>query len=215
MIISVSTASRSSAIPASAILMRRPLSKWNGLVTTPTVRMPISRAAAAMTGGRACAGAPAHAGGEENHVRAGEAVANFLQCFLGRRLADFRPGPGAETFRHLKAHLDDTLGARRAKSLRVSIGDDEVDPREARDDHVVNCVAAGAAYTAHHDAWLHFFQLGGLQIDRHTLPLSLGARRRLTPPRAGPSGAASTPAPTISGSLGAVVTSSWRLHLYG
>jgi hypothetical protein len=30
--------------------MRRPLSKWNGLVTTPTVRMPISRAALAMTG---------------------------------------------------------------------------------------------------------------------------------------------------------------------
>src|SRR5215470_6993804 len=50
MIRSVSTANCSSAIPASAMRMRRWPSKWNGLVTTPTVRMPRSLAQRATTG---------------------------------------------------------------------------------------------------------------------------------------------------------------------
>src|SRR6266568_968095 len=50
MISSVSTTLCSSWIPASATRMRRTPSKWNGLVTTPTVRMPISFAQCATTG---------------------------------------------------------------------------------------------------------------------------------------------------------------------
>ena len=146
--------------------------------------------------GSACARAAAHAGGEENHVRAGEAVANFLQRLLGRRLADLRSGAGAETLGQLKAHLDNSSGVRRAESLRVSVSDDEVDPGQAGGDHIVDRVAPGAADAAHHYAGLQFFQLGGLQIDRHTL-LSLGARRCFTPARAGPSGTAFPPAPTL------------------
>jgi ATPase subunit of ABC transporter with duplicated ATPase domains len=61
--------------------------------------------------GSACARAAAHAGGEENHVRAGKAVANFLQRLLGRRLADLRPGAGAETLGQLKAHLDISIAS--------------------------------------------------------------------------------------------------------
>ena len=53
--------------------------------------------------------------------------------------------------------------------LRVGIGDDEVDPDQSRDDHVVDGVAAGAADAAHHDAGLQFPQLGRFQIDRHRL----------------------------------------------
>ena len=45
-----STLSSSSARPVSAMFMRRPPSKSKGLVTTPTVRMPISRATRAITG---------------------------------------------------------------------------------------------------------------------------------------------------------------------
>ncbi|VUF12935.1 hypothetical protein MTDSW087_02630 [Methylobacterium dankookense] len=37
-------------MPDSAVRMRRMPSNWNGFVTTPTVRMPMSRAARAMTG---------------------------------------------------------------------------------------------------------------------------------------------------------------------
>ena len=50
MMSSVSTHFCSSTMPPSATRMRRWPSKWNGLVTTPTVRMPISCAALAMIG---------------------------------------------------------------------------------------------------------------------------------------------------------------------
>src|SRR6516225_7416541 len=50
MMISVSTLFCSSMMPVSASRMRRWPSKWNGLVTTTTVRMPSSRAARATTG---------------------------------------------------------------------------------------------------------------------------------------------------------------------
>src|SRR5215472_9510027 len=50
MMISVSTTFCSSPMPASAKRIRRWPSKWNGLVTTPTVRMPSSRATLAITG---------------------------------------------------------------------------------------------------------------------------------------------------------------------
>src|SRR5579862_4774507 len=46
----VSTHFCNSVMPLSAMRMRRWPSKWNGLVTTPTVRMPRSRATLAMTG---------------------------------------------------------------------------------------------------------------------------------------------------------------------
>src|SRR4051812_219020 len=50
MIRRVSTTLCNSAMPDSAVRIRRMPSKWNGLVTTPTVRMPISRAVRAITG---------------------------------------------------------------------------------------------------------------------------------------------------------------------
>jgi hypothetical protein len=58
--------------------------------------------------------------------------------------------------------------------LRVSVGDDEIDARQAGHDHIVDRVAASAAYATDHDVWLQFLQLGGLQINRHFLLLSLG-----------------------------------------
>ena len=48
--ISESTLASSSARPLSALVMRRPPSQSKGLVTTPTVRMPISLATRAITG---------------------------------------------------------------------------------------------------------------------------------------------------------------------
>src|SRR5215470_9239931 len=50
MVMSVSTTVRSDSSPASACTMRRRPSKWNGLVTTATVRIPRSFANEAMTG---------------------------------------------------------------------------------------------------------------------------------------------------------------------
>src|SRR6056297_2274212 len=50
MMISVSTTFCRASMPASACFIRLPPSNWNGLVTTPTVRTPSSRAACAMIG---------------------------------------------------------------------------------------------------------------------------------------------------------------------
>ena len=60
-------------------------------------------------GSRPGAGAAAHAGGDEHHVRAREMVANFVDRFLGGRTADFGMRAGAETLRRLDTHLDHAL----------------------------------------------------------------------------------------------------------
>src|SRR6185437_8024630 len=113
------------------------------------------------------AGAAAHAGGDEHHMRAREVIADLLERLLCGRLSNFRLRSGAEALGHLKAHLDDALRPRGRQRLRVGIGDDEIDAREARHDHVVDRVAAGAADATNHDAGLQFPQFRRLQIDRH------------------------------------------------
>ena len=60
------------------------------------------------------AGAAAHAGGDEHHVRAGEMIADLVDHLFGGGAADFGLRAGAETLGHLRAHLDDALGLRHA-----------------------------------------------------------------------------------------------------
>ena len=69
------------------------------------------------------------------------------------------------------AHLHDALGLGHGQRLRVGVGDDEVDALQARRDHVVDRVAAGAADAEHGNARLHLTNVGNLQIDAHGLPL--------------------------------------------
>ena len=78
--------------------MRRWPSKWNGLVTTPTVRMPSSLAQRDHRGG-AGAGAAAHAGGDEHHVRARQMIADLVDHLLGGGAADLGLRAGAEALR--------------------------------------------------------------------------------------------------------------------
>ena len=96
MVISVSTAPRSSSTPRSATGMRRRPSKPNGLVTTATVSAPISAASEAMIGSRAGAGAAAQAGGEEDHVGAVEQLEDLLGVLERRLAADLGVGAGAQ-----------------------------------------------------------------------------------------------------------------------
>ena len=81
------------------------------------------------------AGAAAHAGGNEHHVRSGLMIAYLVQHFVGGGAANIWMGAGAEAFGHLHAHLNDALGFRHRKGLGVGIGDDEIDPLEPRADH--------------------------------------------------------------------------------
>ena len=113
------------------------------------------------------AGAAAHAGGDEHHVRAGEMIADLVDHFLGRGAADIGLRAGAEPFGHLHAHLDDALGLRQGERLRVGVGDDEIDTLQAGRDHVVDGIAAGAADAEHGDARLQLTDVGHFEIDRH------------------------------------------------
>ena len=154
MMISVSTHFCSSMMPASATRMRRAAFELERLGDDADSEDADFARGARDDRRRAGAGAAAHAGGDEHHVRAGEMVADFLERLFGRGASDFGFRAGAEAFGDLQAHLDDALGARRGERLRVGVGDDEIDADQARDDHVVDGVAAGAADAADHDAGL-------------------------------------------------------------
>ena len=97
MTITESTCFCSSEMPSSARRVRWAPSNMNGRVTTPTVSAPCSRAICAMTGARAGAGAPALAGGDEDHVRAADRLLQLLPALLGgvaARPVDRRPPRG-------------------------------------------------------------------------------------------------------------------------
>ena len=78
--------------------------------------------------GCAGAGAAAHAGGDEAHVRAFEAGFELIECFFGGRTPDLGAGAGAEALRDLHAELDAGFGLRCRQRLRIGIGDDEINP---------------------------------------------------------------------------------------
>ena len=65
---------------------------------------------------RAGAGAAAHAGGDEHHVRALQVVADLVDHLLGGGAADLGLRAGAEAFGDVHAHLDDALGLRHASA---------------------------------------------------------------------------------------------------
>ena len=102
-------------------------------------------------------------------MRAGQMIADLFDRLFSRGAADLGLRSGAEAFRHLQTHLDDAFRARGGQRLGVGIGDDEVDPDQSRDDHVVDGVAAGSADPANHDAGLQFPELGRFEIDGHRL----------------------------------------------
>ena len=94
-------------------------------------------------------------------------IAQFVDHFFGGGAADFGLRAGAETFGHLRAHLDDAFGLRQRERLRVGIGDDEVDALQTGRDHVVDRIAAGTADAEHGNSRLHLANVWNLQIDRH------------------------------------------------
>ena len=74
-------------------------SNWNGLVQTPTVRMPRFAGRPGDDGGRAGSGAAAHAGGDEDHVDAFQGGEDLVHRLFGGGAADLRlralrRGPG-------------------------------------------------------------------------------------------------------------------------
>ena len=108
------------------------------------------------------AGAAAHAGGDEHHVRAGELLHDLDHGFLGAGAADIGLGARAQTFGGGGAKLDAPFGLGLGQGLGIGVGHDEVDAFQARLDHVVDGIAAGAAHAQHRDAGTQFLGLGVL-----------------------------------------------------
>ena len=108
-------------------------------------------------GGRAGAGAAAHAGGDEDHVGAVQVPVDFLGRVLGGVHADLGVGARAQTLGDVHAELDALAGERQRELLGVGVRDDEIDALQARFDHVVDGVDPGASDAEHADTRL---QLG-------------------------------------------------------
>jgi hypothetical protein len=100
-------------------------------------------------------------------VRAGQVVHDLLDRFLGRRGADGGTRARAQPLGHLGAHLDLLGRVRLLESLRVGVGDDELDPLELLLDHVVHRIAAGAAHAEHGDPGLEIFLPRKRKIECH------------------------------------------------
>jgi hypothetical protein len=125
--------------------------------------------AGALGDDRAGAGprASAHAGGDEDHVRAIQMLADLRRRFLGRRHAHLRMGSGSEPLGDADPELNAAIGLGEGELLGIGVGDDEFDALKARFDHVVDSVAARSADAEDHDPGLQFLGLGGENLERH------------------------------------------------
>jgi hypothetical protein len=94
--------------------------------------------------------------GDEQHVGAGELVADLFDHLFGGGPADIGLGAGAETFGRRHTHLDDAFGPRHGKGLGIRVSDDKIDALEPCIDHVVDGVTARAAYTENGNPRLQF-----------------------------------------------------------
>src|SRR4029079_14518334 len=126
--------------------------------------------------GRTRAGAAAHAGGNENHVRTGDLRADFLDRLFGGGFTDLRLRAGTKTLGQVDPELQSVLRARSGERLRPGVGNHEFDADEAGGDHVVDGVAAGATDADDIDARFEVGKLWKLQLNAHrvrALPCAL------------------------------------------
>ena len=147
----VSTLSLSASLAFSALSRRRAPSKLNGLVTTPMVSAPRSRAISAMTGAR-----------PEPVPPPMPAVMNTMseslsasEIFSASSSAARWPMPGSPPAPRPRVDLvADADLVRRVgleQRLRIGVHGDELDAHHLRPDHAVDGVAAAAADADHPD----------------------------------------------------------------
>ena len=141
MVISVSTALRSSSTPRSACCMRRRPFEAERLGDHGDGERADLGGQRGDDGRRAGAGAAAHAGGEEDHVGAFERLEDLLGVLQGGLAADVGVGAGAEAVGEHAADLQLDRRAALGERLRVGVGGDELDAAELSVDHAVHRVA--------------------------------------------------------------------------
>ena len=143
---SVSTLSRSASLAFSALSRRRAPSKLNGLVTTPMVSAPRSRAISAMTGAAPEPVPPPMPAVMNTMSESLSASAIFSASSSAARWP--MPGsPPAPRPRVILSPMRILCGrVRLEQRLRVRVDGDELDAHHLRPDHAVDGVAAAAAH---------------------------------------------------------------------
>ena len=86
--------------------------------------------------------AAAHAGSDEDHVRAAQRIGDACARLFSQLAADGRLHAGAQTG---IADLDDVMGLRCRQGLSVGVGGNELHTRHAFVDHVLDCIATRTA----------------------------------------------------------------------
>ncbi len=100
-------------------------------------------------GRRARARAAAHARGHEDHIGAGQRVAQLLQRLFGRPRARLWVAAGAEAARRPLADGDAHRGHAAQQRLLVGVDGHKLDPDDVLIDHAVHGIAATAAHANH------------------------------------------------------------------
>ena len=160
MTISVSTNLASSSMPFSAARMRRVPSKLNGLVTTPTVSTPRSRAARAITGAAPVPVPPPMPAVMKSmwQPSVSAMTSSSASSAAARPMSGSAPAP-RPLVRLAPSRM--RLGAvREAQRLRVGVGHQEFDALEIGADHVVDRIASRAADPDNRDSRPHLDIVG-------------------------------------------------------
>ena len=114
-------------------------------MTTPTVIAPSSREISATVGAPPGPGAPAFAGGHEDHVGALERLLQLVPALVRGGLPDLGVRACAEAARAIGSDLELDVGVRHQERLGVRVDGDELAPGQPRVDHAVDGVRAAAA----------------------------------------------------------------------
>jgi hypothetical protein len=135
-------------------------------------------------GRRTRPGAPAFAGGDEDHVRALEGFLHLVFRLERRLLADGRVGAGAQPARAVGADVELLLGLGHEQGLRVCVDRDELAAPKACLDHPVHGVRSAAAGTDDlDDGEIAPGLVSHLCFLSSFLKLTLSVRLRLRPVR--------------------------------
>ena len=167
MTISVSTCCWSSAMPASAERPRREPSNANGLVTTPTVRMPLSRAALAMTGAAPVPVPPPMPAAMKHMCAPSSAwlISSIVSSAAARPISGREPAPRPCVILRPSWMRRSAIGC--VERLGIGIRDDEIDALHVCAHHVGDGVAACTADADDADPRTKLVDLRPDEIDAH------------------------------------------------
>ena len=146
MVMSVSTLSRSSSAAFSALSRRRAPSQLKGLVTTPMVSAPRSRAISAMTGAAPEPVPPPMPAVMKTMSESRSASAIFSESSSAARWPMLGSPPAPRPRVDLVADADLVGRVGLQERLRVGVDRDELHAHELGADHAVDGVAAAAAH---------------------------------------------------------------------